>query len=121
MHSACEKGKHMIFPCPPAGAVVVVFVSQRRSGGDQGYDEAAQAMEILAARQPGYLGFVAARGTDGVGIAVSYWTDDAAAQAWRDEPAHARIREMGRTGWYDSYALAVAAVERSYDWQREPA
>lgn len=111
----------MVFPCPPAGAVVVVFVSQRRSGGDQGYDEAAQAMEILAARQPGYLGFVAARGTDGVGIAVSYWTDDAAAQAWRDEPAHGRIREMGRTGWYDSYALAVAAVERSYDWQREPA
>lgn len=110
----------MDLPCPSAGAVAVVFVSQRRSGGDQGYGEAAEAMEALAARQPGYLGFVAARGADGVGIAVSYWADDASAQAWRDEPAHARIREMGRTRWYDSYALAVAAVERSYSWQREP-
>ena len=110
----------MSLHCPPAGAVVVVFVSQRRADGDNGYGEAAQAMEALAARQPGYLGFVAARGDDGVGIAVSYWTDDAAARAWRDEPDHARIREMGRTRWYDGYALAVAAVERSYDWQRDP-
>lgn len=111
----------MVLPCPPAGAVVVVFVSQRRGDGDNGYGEAAEAMEALAARQPGYLGFVAARGADGVGIAVSYWADDAAARAWRDEPEHARIRELGRTLWYDSYALAVAAVERSYNWQREPA
>jgi heme-degrading monooxygenase HmoA len=111
----------MAFPCPPAGAVVVVFVSQRRGGDDDGYGEAASAMEALAAQQPGYLGFVAARSADGVGIAVSYWADDAAARAWRDEPEHARIREQGRSDWYDSYALSVAAVERSYDWQREVA
>jgi heme-degrading monooxygenase HmoA len=111
----------MAFPCPPAGAVVVVFVSQRRAGGDDGYGEAAAAMEALAARQPGYLGFVAARGDDGVGIAISYWADDAAARAWRDQPDHARIRNQGRSDWYDSYALSVAQVERSYDWQRSAA
>jgi heme-degrading monooxygenase HmoA len=108
----------MAFPCPPAGAVVVVFVSQLRDTDHAGYSAAADAMEALAALQPGYLGFVAARGANGVGIAVSYWSDDAAARAWRDQPDHARIRDLGRTDWYDSYALSVAAVERSYGWQR---
>lgn len=108
----------MAFPCPPTGAVVVVFVSQRRNDDDAGYGAAAAAMETLAAEQPGYLGFVAARGSDGVGIAVSYWQDDAAAQAWRDQPDHARIRDQGRLQWYDSYSLSVAAVERSYAWER---
>lgn len=110
----------MTFPCPPAGAVVVAFVSQRRTDDDDGYAKAATAMEELAARQPGYLGFFAARGTDRVGIAVSYWQDDAAARAWRDQPDHARIREEGRLNWYDSYSLSVSTVERSYHWQRGP-
>lgn len=108
----------MAFPCPPAGAVVVVFVSQRRANDDDGYAEAAAAMERLAAAQPGYLGFVAARGADGIGIAISYWQNDAAALAWRDQPDHARVRDQGRLQWYDSYALSVAAVERSYAWER---
>jgi heme-degrading monooxygenase HmoA len=108
----------MELPCPPAGATAVIFLSQRNAADDAGYAAAAAAMEELAAVQPGYLGFVATRGGDGVGIAVSYWQDDAAARAWRDHPDHARIRELGRLRWYDSYALTVAAVERSYDWSR---
>lgn len=75
-------------------------------------------MEKLAAAQSGYLGFVAARGADGTGIAVSYWRDDDAAAAWRDQPDHARIRDLGRAIWYDSYALTIARVTRRYDWQR---
>jgi heme-degrading monooxygenase HmoA len=111
----------MSFPCPTAGAIAVIFVSQRTDDDAAGYDAAATEMEALAARQPGYLGFVAARGADGVGIAVSYWQNDAAARAWRDQPDHARIRDMGRTRWYDAYALSVATVERSYDWRRDTA
>lgn len=109
----------MSLPCPPAGAVAVVFVSQRTHDDAAGYNAAADDMERLAALQPGYMGFVAARGSNGVGIAVSYWQDDAAARAWRDQPDHARIREFGRARWYDAYALSVSTVERSYDWRRD--
>jgi heme-degrading monooxygenase HmoA len=108
----------MELTCPPANAVIVVFVSRRNDADAAGYAAAADAMEQLAARQPGYLGFVAARGADGTGIAVSYWQDEAAAKAWRDQPDHAHIRDQGRATWYDAYALSVARVERSYDWQR---
>jgi heme-degrading monooxygenase HmoA len=53
-----------------------------------------------------------------MGITVSYWADDAAAIAWRDNPDHAAIRESGRALWYDSYSVNVARVERAYSWAR---
>ncbi len=90
-----------------------------RTGQDEaGYDEAATQMSDLAAQQPGYLGQDHARSANGLGITVSYWKDEASAKAWRDEPAHAAIRDRGRAIWYDSYSLHVAQVERSYDWQK---
>ena len=33
---------------------------------------------------------------------------------WR----HARIRDLGRARWYESYELIVAGVTRAYDWRR---
>lgn len=76
-------------------------------------------MEQLAAAQSGYLGFVAVRGADGTGIAVSYWRDEADAAAWRDQPGDARIRDLGRAIWYDAHALTVSRVTSCYDWQRQ--
>lgn len=100
------------------GQVAVIFTSVRTAEDDSGYGAAAEAMGRLAAGQPGYRGFTAARGTDGLGIAVSYWTDEAAALAWRDNPEHARIRDEGRARWYQWYELAVTTVTRDYSWQK---
>ena len=102
----------------PTGSISVIFVAQRTSEDDEGYAAAANAMDALAAQQEGYLGIDSARGSDGLGITVSYWADDAAAKAWRDQPEHASIREQGRGRWYSSYSLHVASVERSYDWTK---
>lgn len=75
-------------------------------------------MSKLAAQQPGFLGQDHACSVEGLGITVSYWKDDASAQAWRDQPDHAAIRERGRDVWYKSYTLHVSRVERSYDWEK---
>ena len=101
-----------------AGEIAVIFVSHRTGEDETGYAAASDAMVELAARQPGYRGIVSARGEDGTGITVSYWTDEAAAIAWRAHPDHAAIRDQGRARWYDRYEVAVAAVPRSYDWRR---
>lgn len=98
------------------GQVAVIFSNQRNGCDPAGYHAATAAMDALAARQPGYRGVVSARGMDGFGITVSYWVDDAAARAWRDHPEHARIREAGRTRWYDRYSVEVARIERTYAW-----
>ncbi len=102
-----------------ADAVAVIFSAQRSAGDESGYAAAAVEMERLAADQPGYLGIESARGADGFGVTVSYWADDAAAQAWRDHPLHAAIRERGRAFWYDRYRITVARVTRGYGWARE--
>ncbi len=99
------------------GQIAVIFVSQR-TGADVGYAEAAEAMDRLAAEQPGYRGVDAVRGADGLGITISWWADEAAAIAWREHPAHAAIRARGRDTWYERYAVAVGAITRSYQWER---
>ncbi len=101
------------------GQVAVIFLSRRRANDGAGYAAAAEAMDALAAVQPGYRGVDSARGADGFGITVSWWADEASAVAWRAHPDHATIRERGRGDWYDGYEVAVAGVTRSYAWARE--
>ncbi len=102
----------------PVGTISVIFVARRTDADPDGYAQAAHMMDALAARQHGYVGIDSVRGTDGLGITVSYWMNDADAKAWRDHPDHAAIRDAGRDRWYSDYSLHVAAVTRSYDWQK---
>jgi heme-degrading monooxygenase HmoA len=102
-------------PEPPYFAVI--FTSQR-TPGEAGYGEAAERMAALAAGQPGYLGAESARGTDGLGITVSYWRSEDDIAAWRRDVEHAAVREHGRAQWYSHYELRVAKVERAYGWDR---
>jgi heme-degrading monooxygenase HmoA len=98
-------------PEPPYYAVI--FTSQRTQG-DRGYAEMAQRMEELAAQQPGFLGVESARGVDGFGITVSYWSSEEAIAAWKAHLAHKPAQEAGKRVWYADYMLRVAKVERDY-------
>ncbi len=101
-----------------AGTIAVIFVAQRTGLDDAGYATAAEKMTALAALQPGYAGVDSVRGHSGLGITISYWDDNASALAWRDNAEHTAIRDAGRDRWYSKYDLHVAAVTRSYDWQK---
>ncbi len=96
--------------------IAVIFTAWRTDADPAGYHDAANAMEKLAAVQPGYKGMDSVRGEDGKGITVSYWQDDVSAKAWRDQPEHAAIRARGRGIWYSRYTLHVARIERGYAW-----
>jgi heme-degrading monooxygenase HmoA len=101
-----------------AGQVAVIFVSQRTPADAAGYARAADAMDRLAAAQPGYRGVTSARDAEGFGITVSYWADEAAAIAWREHSIHADTRAQGRAAWYERYEVVVAGVTRAYRWPR---
>jgi heme-degrading monooxygenase HmoA len=90
----------------------VIFTSHLAD--TEGYAETAAAMETLAAQQPGYLGIESARGSDGFGITVSYWTDDASARAWKQVTEHRAAQEEGARRFYADYRVRVARVEREY-------
>lgn len=96
-------------PPPPYTAVIFTNV---QSADVEGYAEMAARMEVLAAEQPGYLGFESAR--SGLGIAVSYWANDDAARAWKLVVDHAEAQRLGAERWYSTYRVRVARVEREY-------
>jgi heme-degrading monooxygenase HmoA len=97
------------------GTVAVIFTSVRASDVDDGYAQMAEQMVELAAHQPGFVGVQSVRdaGT-GVGITVSYWTDDQSARAWKNVAEHRIAQERGRAQWYADYSVVVAQVSRAY-------
>ncbi len=98
-------------PAPPYYAVI--FTSVRTDADGDGYDSAARRMVALAAGREGFLGMDSARSHDGLGITVSYWTTEAAIQAWQRDAEHLEAQRMGREAWYSSFELRVCRVERA--------
>ncbi len=104
---------------PPPPYYAVIFTSTIREDAAPGYDKMADAMVELAQKQPGYLGFESARGEDGLGITVSYWSDEASTKAWKKVAAHKIAQTKGKTAWYQWFHTRVAKVERDYSFEWE--
>lgn len=95
-----------------------VIFSALKSDDQQGYDQAAQRMEVLSAAQPGYLGRVHAVTDEGVSVTTSYWQDLASISAWKGQTEHFLVQQQGKKCWYDEYTIEIARVERAYCWER---
>jgi len=95
---------------PPSGSIAVMFITKLKPEAyDDGYEETSERMIELVKNQPGFLGAESARGDDGFGITISYWKDEAAVKAWRENPEHAIAMQKGR-GWYDVYTTVRTVV-----------
>jgi heme-degrading monooxygenase HmoA len=105
-------------PAPPYYAVI--FTS-KRTAGDHGYDAMAARMVELGSARDGFLGIESARATDGLGITVSYWRDEAAILAWKREREHQQAQRGGKESWYAAYEVRIAKVERAYGFAPPPA
>jgi heme-degrading monooxygenase HmoA len=55
-----------------------------------------------------------ARGSDGLGITVSYWKDMESVRAWKSVSEHRMAQKLGRERWYRAYRTRVCVVEREY-------
>lgn len=95
-------------PEPPYYAVIFSSV---RTDGDNSYADAAKRMLVLAATQPGFLGFETAR--QEIGISVSYWSSLEAIKAWKENPEHRETQKKAKD-WYSSFRVRVCRVEREY-------
>jgi len=100
-------------PEPPYFAVIF---TNARTDGDNGYAEMAESMVALASQQPGFLGIESVRGSDGVGITVSYWSSQEAIENWKRNSEHLVAQRNGKAKWYQSFVVRVAKVERAYGW-----
>ena len=92
---------------------LVVFRNRKRADLDErAYAADADRMEALAARQPGFLSFKSYTAEDGEVVALSEWTDEAAAIAWRRVADHAVAQARGRADYYESYTLFAGTPGR---------
>jgi len=99
---------------------LVVFRSRKRADIDAPvYEAVAARMEALAARQPGYIGFKSYTADDGESIALSEWTDEAAALAWRKVAEHAEVQRRGRAEFYESYTLYAGEPVRIHHFPKD--
>jgi len=97
-------------PNPPYYAVI--FTSRRCA--DEGYAETSARMLELVGKQPGFLGVESARGADGIGITVSYWSDLDSIRNWKAQEEHRVAQSRGRSEWYSRYVTRLCKVERDY-------
>ena len=105
-HVGCAKT-----PEPPYYAVIFTW---QRTKGDRGYEVMAQGSLELALKQPGCLGAEGVCDAGGLGIAVSYFTDEPAIHAWKQNAQHLVAQRLGMEHWYSHYELRIAKVERAY-------
>jgi heme-degrading monooxygenase HmoA len=105
-------------PRPPYWAVI--FTSTRTPRDAAGYARAAERMLELAREQAGFLGVESARGADGVGITVSYWSTRESIAAWKRNAEHLQAQSDGRGIWYSDFDLRVARVEEARRFEAPP-
>lgn len=91
-----------------------VIFTNRQTTSLEGYDEMADAMELLAKKQPGYLGFESARNE--LGIAISYWETLDDIKNWKANLDHLEAQNQGKNNWYTWYKIRICKVEREYEF-----
>jgi len=102
---------------PPYYAVI--FTSKQTSA-TRGYKQAADLMEELAKKMPGYLGIEGARNErDKTGITVSYWATLEDIARWKAQAEHQGAQRMGKSDWYESYTVRICKVEREYSFEKK--
>jgi heme-degrading monooxygenase HmoA len=114
LFSASRAGNPMQTAKTPEPPYFAVIFSSQRNEGDRGYGRMSDRMVELAALQPGYLGIENARGADGFGITVSYWSSEEAIAGWKANLEHQGAQDAGKSTWYGGYFIRIAKVERAY-------
>ncbi|HEU4652049.1 MAG TPA: antibiotic biosynthesis monooxygenase [Croceibacterium sp.] len=98
---------------------LVVFRNRKRADIDYAaYEADAARMQQLAEAQPGYLSFKSYVADDGEVIALSEWTDEAAARAWGRVAEHAEVQGRGRAAYYQSYTLFACDNPRIHEFRK---
>ena len=82
----------------------------------EGYSEMAELMEMLARKQPGFIGIESARNE--IGITVSYWKNLESIKTWKANLDHLDAQQKGREKWYSYYKVRISKVEREYEFKQ---
>lgn len=106
--------------------IAVIFeVTPTNAGKDSYFALAAELAPILNSID----GFISVERFEslinpGTFLSLSFWRDEAAVLAWRQQLQHQAAQQQGRSGLFSHYRIRVANVVRDYgltDRQQAPA
>ena len=95
---------------------VVIFEVMPRPGRQQDYLDLAASLRPSLERIDGFISVerFASLTTEGKVLSVSFWRDEAAVIAWREQVQHHAAQAKGRAAIFDDYRIRVAKVVRDY-------
>lgn len=96
--------------------IAVIFESWPQDGKMQRYLDMGAALESQLKGLDGFISierFQSVKDPEKL-VALSFWRDEAAVDAWRNRSSHRTIQSASRDGVFRDYRLRVAAVIRDY-------
>jgi heme-degrading monooxygenase HmoA len=96
--------------------VVVVFQVTLRDGQARAYLDLAAALRAEVERVDGFVSVerFESLSTPGKLVSISYWRDQAAVAAWREQRRHRAAQERGKGDIFADFRISVAEVVRDY-------
>jgi heme-degrading monooxygenase HmoA len=96
--------------------IAVIFEVWPATGERQHYLDLAAALKPALESIDGFLAIerFESLAEGGKILSLSFWRDEAAVAAWRNDAEHRATQAQGRAGVFRDYRLRVAAVVRDY-------
>lgn len=96
--------------------IAVIFEAWVPGEAQAEYLDLAAELRPLLADRDGFLSIERFQSltTPSKVLSLSFWRDEAAVAAWRNEPDHRRVQAAGRDHVFADYRLRIAAVTREY-------
>ena len=99
--------------------MVVIVEFELQTGAESEFEAALKHMQEQVKTYDGFLGEVPCCKLENENTLVTlfYWRDRESIKAWRDDPEHTKIRQLGREKLLASYNIRVCELEREYEWE----
>jgi heme-degrading monooxygenase HmoA len=96
--------------------IAVIFEFEPDPAQKDEYFDVAASLRPLLENRDGFISIERFESVTAAGhfLSLSFWRDEAAVQAWRNEEQHRTAQTKGRGGLFLNYRLRVAGVLRDY-------
>ncbi len=99
--------------------MVVIVEFEIRAGAEAEFEVALRQMREQVKNHDGFLGEAPCRSLDNENkfISLFYWRDRESIKAWREDPEHVKIQQLGREKIFAWYKIRICELEREYAWE----
>ena len=99
--------------------MVVIVEFELRPGMESEFEAAVKHMQEQVKKSDGFLGEVPCRSIvdEMTFVTLFYWRDRESIKAWREDPEHVKIQQLGREKILARYKIRVCDLERGYEWE----